>query len=178
MKRIYVWDPVVRIFHWAVVAGFAANAIFTRPGKTLHQNLGLLVLGLVALRLVWGLIGGRHARFADFPPDPGAAMGQLRDMATGRKHVHIGHSPLGALMIYNLLATLAGIGVTGYMMTTVTWFGVDWVKQAHTVLVTWAEVSVALHIAAVVCESRRLRMNLPKAMLTGYKTVADTRLDP
>jgi cytochrome b len=123
----------------------------------------------VVARLVWGLIGTRHARFADFPPNPSAAMGQLRDMATGRRHAHLGHSPLGGLMVYNMLLTFLAIGVTGYMQTTVTWFGVEWVEQAHELLVTWAEISAALHVAAVIFESRRLGVNLPKAMVTGYK---------
>ena len=56
------------------------------------------------------------------------------------------------------------------MMTTVTWFGIDWVEETHEALVTWAEVSVVLHIAAVLLKSRRLGVNLPKSMVTGYKT--------
>ena len=55
------------------------------------------------------------------------------------------------------------------MQTTVAYFGVDWVGEVHEVLVTWAELSVAAHVAAVVLESRRLRVNLPKSMVTGYK---------
>ena len=61
------------------------------------------------------------------------------------------------------------IALTGWMQTTVAYFGVDWVGELHEVLVTWAELSVAAHIAAVVLESRRLRVNLPKSMVTGYK---------
>ena len=72
-------------------------------------------------------------------------------------------------MIYNLLFTLAAIATTGYMMTTLSWFGVDWVKQAHETLVTWAAISVVMLVTAVVVESRRLRVNLPKSMITGYK---------
>jgi cytochrome b len=167
--RIRVWDPALRLFHWALVTGFLANALFTNPERDLHHIIGLAVLGLVVARLIWGLIGPRHARFADFPPDPSASMGQLRDMSTGRRHVHLGHSPLGALMVYNMLLTFLAIGVTGYMQTTVAWFGVEWVEEAHEVLVTWAEISAALHVAAVLFESRRLGINLPKAMVTGYK---------
>lgn len=170
-RSIKVWDPAVRLFHWALVAGFAANALFTNPGKLMHRNIGLAVLVLLALRLLWGLIGTRHARFRDFPPDVPAALGQVTQIVTGRRHVHAGHSPLGALMIYNLLATLIGIGVTGWMMTTLTWFGVAWVEEAHEALVTWAEISVLVHVAAVLLESRRLGVNLPKSMLTGYKTL-------
>jgi cytochrome b len=172
----YVWDPLVRVFHWSLVAAFGANAFFTRPGNLTHQWVGYLVAGLIALRLIWGLIGTRHARFRDFLPSPAGALQQLRDMATGRRHVHIGHSPLGALMIYNLLATMAGLALTGYMMTTIAYFGVKWVGEVHEALVTWAEISILAHIAAVVVESRRLRVNLPKSMLTGYKTIPHPEL--
>lgn len=167
----YVWDPLIRLFHWSLVVAFCANAFFTRPGRAVHQWVGYAVAGLIILRLVWGLIGTRHARFSDFPPSPSQALRHLRDMATGRKHAHVGHSPLGALMIYNLLATMAGLAITGYMMTTVAFFGVDWVGALHETLVTWAEVSIIAHLAAVVVESRRLRVNLPKSMLTGYKAI-------
>lgn len=171
MQKIKVWDPVVRLFHWSLVVAFAANAFYTKPGRDLHQWVGYIVAGLIALRLVWGLVGTRHARFADFLPSPRAALGQLRDMATGRRRIHAGHSPLGALMIYNLLLTMAGLAATGYAMTTVAFFGVEWVEELHEALVVWAEVSIVAHVLAVVVESRRLGINLPKSMVTGYKTL-------
>jgi cytochrome b len=171
MQKIKVWDPVVRLFHWSLVVAFAANAFYTKPGRDLHQWVGYVVAGLIALRLVWGLVGTRHARFADFLPSPRAALGQLRDMATGRRRIHAGHSPLGALMIYNLLLTMAGLAATGYAMTTVAFFGVEWVEELHEALVVWAEVSIVAHVLAVVVESRRLGINLPKSMVTGYKTL-------
>jgi cytochrome b len=177
-SRIFVWDIVVRLFHWSLVAAFTANAFFTKPGKDLHETVGYLVIGLVAIRLIWGLIGTRHARFSDFPPSPTSAIAQLREIATGRRHPHAGHSPLGALMIYNLLLTLAAIGLTGWMMTTVTFFGIEWVEEAHEALVTWAEISIVLHIVAVVLESRRLGVNLPKSMVTGYKVLPDRSSGP
>lgn len=169
MTRTYVWDPFVRIFHWTLAAGFAANALFTDPEGALHERLGYAIAALLALRLVWGVVGSRHARFSDFPPSPGAALGQIGEMATGRVRRHAGHSPLGALMIYNLLLSLALIALTGWMMTTLAFFGVEWVEEAHEALATWAELSVIVHIAAVILESRRTGINLPKAMVTGYK---------
>lgn len=171
MQKIRVWDPVVRLFHWSLVAAFAANAFYTKPGRDVHRWVGYSVAGLIALRLVWGLVGTRHARFADFLPSPAAALAQLRDMAMWRRRVHAGHSPLGALMIYNLLVTMAGLAGSGYAMTTVTFFGVEWVEDVHKALVIWAEASIVLHVLAVVVESRRLGINLPKSMVTGYKTL-------
>lgn len=176
--RLYVWDPLVRLFHWSLVAAFLSNAFLTRPGKEVHEWVGYAVAGLIALRLVWGLVGPRHARFTDFPPAPGAAVGHLAEIAAGRRRAHAGHSPLGALMIYNLLLTMAALALTGWMQTTVSFFGVDWVEELHEALVLWAEVSVVVHVAAVVIESRRLRVNLPKSMLTGYKDFTDPQVQP
>ncbi|WP_347309845.1 cytochrome b/b6 domain-containing protein [Defluviimonas sp. SAOS-178_SWC] len=173
MAKVKVWDPVVRAFHWSLVAGFTANAIFTDAEGKLHEIVGYAVVALIGLRILWGLTGTRHARFADFPPSLSGAIRQMREMATGRRHAHIGHSPLGALMIYNLMASILVIGLTGYMMTTLTWFGVGWVEELHEVAVTWAELSIAAHIAAVIFESRRLGINLPKSMLTGYKSMPE-----
>lgn len=173
MTRHKVWDPLVRLFHWTLVVAFAANALFTDDESDLHAWVGYLVLGLVVIRLLWGLIGTRHARFSDFLPRPGAIADQLGDIATGRRRVHLGHTPLGALMIFNLLATLLGIALTGHLMTTDAYWGVEWVEEAHEALVTWAEISIVLHIAAVIWESRRTGVNLPRAMVTGVKTVPD-----
>lgn len=170
-RTVHVWDLPVRLFHWSLVGLFAANALFTEAEGDLHANLGYAIAGLILFRLVWGVIGTRHARFADFPPSVSAALDQLREMATRRRHAHAGHGPFGALMIYNLLVTLTGIVATGHMMTTVAYFGVEWVDEAHEVLVTWAEISALVHIAAVVFESVRLRVNLPRAMVTGDKVL-------
>lgn len=174
MARQKIWDPVVRLFHWSLVAGFTANALIVDDDSKLHEWIGYGVLALVGLRLVWGVIGPRHARFSSFPASLSGAMSQLTDIATGRTRVHAGHTPLGALMIYNLLLTMIAIGVTGQMMTTNMFWGVEWPEDLHEALVTWAEISVIAHIAAVMFESRRTGVNLPRAMVTGYKDLPET----
>ena len=171
MQQIKVWDPLVRLFHWSLVAAFAANALFVDDESLLHQWIGYTVVGLVVVRLVWGLVGSPYARFASFPPSIKGAVGQLRDVATGRRHIHLGHTPLGALMIYNLLATLLLVGLSGFLMTTDMFWGTEWTGELHEAAVTWAEISVVLHIAAVVFESVRTRVNLPRAMVTGVKQI-------
>lgn len=168
-----VWDPLVRTFHWSLVTVFAANALFVATASNLHLVLGYAIVGLMALRIVWGLVGTGYARFSTFPPDLRAATTQAAEIATGRRTVHLGHTPLGALMIYNILLALAVIAASGYAMTTSAFFGVRWIKTLHEVSVNWAEISVVIHIAAVIWESRRTRVNLPRAMLTGYKKVPE-----
>lgn len=76
-----VWVPVERVFHWALVTRFAAKASFADRDKGLRHWIGYAVLALVGLRVVWGLVGNRYARFASFPPDPAAALGHVADVA-------------------------------------------------------------------------------------------------
>jgi cytochrome b len=54
-------------------------------------------------------------------------------------------------------------------MTTDMFWGIEWPEELHEALVTWAEISVVLHIAAVIYESRRTRVNLARSMVSGYK---------
>ena len=97
------------------------------------------------------------------------AIGQVRETFGGLRHIHVGHTPLGALMIYNLLLSMLVIGASGYLMTTDMFWGVEWPEELHEAAVTSAEISVVLHIAAVVFESWRTSVNLPRAMVTGCK---------
>ncbi|MBV7392930.1 cytochrome b/b6 domain-containing protein [Mameliella sediminis] len=179
MTEHHVWDRFLRVFHWSTAGLFLLNTLLTDPESALHIWIGYAVGTLVVLRLIWGLIGPKTARFHSFAPRRRTLRRQLMDMATGRKSAHLGHSPLGALMIFNLIAVLIGISASGYMMTTSLFWGVDWVESLHEALVTWAEISVVVHVAAVLWESRRTGINLARAMVTGVKTVPDTvRLEP
>ncbi|MDD8024838.1 MAG: cytochrome b/b6 domain-containing protein [Paracoccaceae bacterium] len=170
--RYKVWDPAIRLFHWALAGFFAAEALWIPPEETLHRQIGYVIVMLVGFRALWGVFGTRHARFSDFPPSASAALAQLSDMATGRRHLHLGHSPLGALMIYNLLVAMLMIGLSGWLMTTDALRERGWPAELHQLTVHWAELSVVAHVVAVVFESRRLRVNLARAMVTGYKVVS------
>lgn len=179
MTNHRIWDPFLRLFHWGLAALFSANALLTDPDGAPHVWIGYAIGGLIALRLVWGVIGPHSARFAAFAPTRATVTAQLTDMASGRKSAHLGHSPLGALMIFNLLIALAGIVLTGHLLTTDAFARAEWIEEAHEILVTWAEISVLLHIGAILWESRRTGINLPRAMVTGVKSVPDTvRLEP
>lgn len=171
MQSVKVWDPVVRIFHWSLVLGFAANATLVSDHSPLHLWIGYGVTSLVLFRILWGFIGTHYARFSSFPPSLSAATGQLTDMVRGNTDSHRGHTPLGALMIYNLLGSLLMIGLTGFLLTTALLANAGWVAELHEICVVWAELSVVLHIAAVLFESHRTKVNLPRAMITGRKDI-------
>ncbi|SLN09912.1 hypothetical protein PEL8287_00119 [Roseovarius litorisediminis] len=173
MKSYKIWDPLVRVFHWSLVAGFTANALILDDDSKIHEWVGYAIVALVLLRTLWGFVGPDSAQFTSFTPGKAEVIGQISDIATRRRRTHLGHSPLGALMIFNILASMLLIGLTGHLMTTDIFWGVEWVEEAHEVFVHWAELSIIAHIAAVLWESRRTGVNLPRAMITGVKSVPD-----
>jgi cytochrome b len=102
-----VWDFAVRLFHWSLVTTFFI-AFFTEDELLwLHVWAGYAVGGLVAFRIVWGLVGTRHARFTDFIYGPGRVMGYLRNMLHFRTRRYLGHNPAGGAMIIALLLVLS-----------------------------------------------------------------------
>ncbi|WP_395542050.1 cytochrome b/b6 domain-containing protein [Neotabrizicola sp. sgz301269] len=112
-----LWDPVVRLTHWSVAVIVLANALFTRGGSTLHVSLGWAGMAILGLRLIWGLIGPKEARFSAFPPNPVAALRHLGQLAKGQPETHPSHNPAGAAMAYALWACLAVVIATGLVMT-------------------------------------------------------------
>jgi cytochrome b len=166
-----VWDPFVRVFHWSLVILMTANAFVLDNESKLHRWVGYTVAGLVAARIIWGFVGTAYARFSSFPPSPSKSVEQLTDIVSGRRKIHLGHTPLGALMIYNILFSVALICLSGYLMTTDMFWGEEWVEELHEAAVNWVEFSVVLHVAAVLFESLRTKVNLPRAMVTGYKEI-------
>lgn len=166
--RIRVWDIAVRLFHWSLVAS-VGSAYFLAEQRALHRKLGYVVIALVGFRLIWGLVGGKHARFADFVPSPRRFFGYVTDMIKGREARYLGHNPAGGAMIVALLVTLSAVGATGYMMGTNAYFGVTWVEQAHELLVNLLLLLVAAHVTGVIVSSRRHRENLVLSMVTGMK---------
>lgn len=172
VERIRVWDVGVRLFHWSLVAMVTTTYIFDSP-RSLHRSLGYVVLALIAFRIVWGFIGTRHARFADFVPGPRGFVGYMNDMLRGNEARYVGHNPAGGAMILALLTTLAAIGATGYMMGMDAYFGKEWVEEAHEFLVNSLIILVVLHVGGVIFSSVRHRENLVVSMITGQKISDD-----
>lgn len=169
MRTVAVWDPLVRLIHWSVAVAVFLNAAVLDEDGSAHEVVGYIAAGLVLTRLVWGLIGPRHARLAAFPPNPAAAMRHLAGLLKRQVPAHLSHNPLGALMVYNLWATVLALGLTGYMMGTPGYYGMEWVEELHEALFGWLMISVALHIAGVIVDTVLTGVPLVRAMIDGRK---------
>jgi cytochrome b len=111
--RLRVWDLPTRLFHWTLALLIVGAFVTVKAGGNLmiwHERIGYAILTLVLFRVVWGVAGGRYARFASFVRGPGAVLGYLKG---GGDHAP-GHNPLGALSVLGLLAVVgfqAGSGL-------------------------------------------------------------------
>ena len=169
---VRVWDRLVRLLHWGLVLSLSLSWLGTFAIAGVHQPLGYLALAIALLRLLWGGIGSRYARFAQFVRGPRATWAYLFAVLQRREQRHLGHNPLGACMVLALLANVAGLALTGWLYTTDRFWGEAWLESLHRWLTYSLLGLVALHIAGVVFTSWRQRENLVAAMLDGRKRAA------
>jgi cytochrome b len=172
--KILVWDRFVRLFHWGLAISFLSAYWFDNGQGLLHQCLGYTSLVLVAARVIWGFVGSKHARFADFVPGPNRLWHYMRAMLQWREPHYLGHNPAAAVMILFLLGMIISIGVTGWMMTLDAYWGNDNLQDLHLLLVNITLVAVAIHVTAAVYASLRHKENLIWSMISGHKHAPST----
>ncbi|MFD2189983.1 cytochrome b/b6 domain-containing protein [Pistricoccus aurantiacus] len=123
MKRVMVWDPWVRLFHWILVGAMAVSFYTMKTeGYPLlfpidwHARAGYVVLGLILFRWCWGLIGSRHARFTSFLRGPRQLWSYGKRFITGGLPEYAGHNPLGGWVVLVMLLSLTLQGVSGLFL--------------------------------------------------------------
>jgi cytochrome b len=111
-KTIRVWDLPIRLFHWLLVLCIAGSLLSINLEDVpieWHAYFGYSALTLLIFRIIWGFVGSRHARFANFFPTRAAILNYLR----GNSHRFLGHNPVGALSVFALLLVLSVQVLTG-----------------------------------------------------------------
>ena len=184
---VRVWDLPIRLFHWslALLVGFSLITGEFRDDFGMgiidwHARSGYAILTLVIFRLLWGFLGGTHARFSSFVRGPRAVAAYLR----GSSAVHVGHNPLGGWSTALMLASLAlqagtglfisneDLGFDGPLARHVSSHTGDRLQAIHQANSVILLVLVALHLAAIAFYFFAKRDNLVRPMLTGVKRLA------
>jgi cytochrome b len=184
-QRTLVWDLPTRLSHWGLaiaVTGAWLTGEFGPIDKTWHMRFGYAALVIVAFRLLWGFVGGHHARFAALLPKLKGLWGYLRTVPRREPSAHAGHNPLGVLSVIALLVVVAVQAVTGLfadddifargpLATMVSGATRSQLTSIHVQLQFVVAGLVLLHLAAIAYYALWKGSDLAKAMVTGRKTV-------
>jgi cytochrome b len=188
--QIKVWDIAVRVFHWSLVLCFAI-AYISEDIELIHVYAGYLVLGLISFRVLWGLIGTRHARFGSFIRGRQVTLAYLKSLLTTRPQHYVGHNPAAGWMILALLVTLFLLTWSGMQLYAddgkgpLAQIDIEIIAQAradddrdkadsfwepiHESLANLTLLLVIIHVVGVAVSSLIHRENLVRSMITGYK---------
>jgi cytochrome b len=183
MNQVKVWDLPVRIFHWLLVLLLVSQYVTVKANyMTLHLYGGYTILALLLFRIVWGFVGGTHARFGDFLYGPGAVIGYMRSLPKRQAMKFAGHNPLGGysvllMLIAILLQAATGLFSNDDVMTEgplTQWISKetsDWISTIHRYNFYVILALVTAHLAAVLFYLFYKAENLVKAMFTGNKVL-------
>jgi len=188
-----VWDPLVRLTHWTIAIAILLNGFIIDDDALAHIWIGYAALSLLALRLLWGLIGTENARFSSFPISLSGAARHVSGLLKGQHHQHSSHNPLGALMVYALWGTLLVVSATGVMLESDLFpeneaeysrqlgdddeedededededgeEAEDMIGEIHEGAANLLLFLAALHVGGVILESRLSGRNLVRAMI-------------
>ena len=201
-NNIYVWDKFIRLFHWLLVFLFTFSYLTGEEESILHIYSGYSIVTLLILRLIWGFVGSKHARFSDFICGPADVMQYIHSLLRGKPKRYLGHNPLGGVMVLAMLAALLLTTFSGLKLyaeeegkgplanevnfTVVNSAYADddddddekesedelW-EEIHEFSVNLMLLLIALHIGGVIYSSRVHGESLVMAMIKGYKEDSD-----
>ena len=177
-EGLLVWDLPLRLFHWGLAVAVITNVVTANIGRMdLHERSGLTVLALVIFRVVWGFLGGHHARFANFVRAPRAMLAWLRSSSGASAPRKVGHSPLAALSVLALLAVTGFMAMTGMFASDGILFDgpLAHLAPAQSEAVTKIHhraklaliLLVAMHLVAILVYKFGKKVDLTRAMVTG-----------
>lgn len=178
-RDVRVWDPLLRLTHWSFALLIPALWWTAENSKwALHRRLGLVLLGLLVFRVLWGFLGPETARFASFVKGPRAVLAYLRG-ALPAGATPIGHSPLagwstlallGAMLLQVSMGLFAGDpfdGMTGPLNPLVGVAVADTITELHEIFFWVVAGLVALHLSAIVFYVSVKGDDLVSPMLSG-----------
>lgn len=178
MRTTFIYDLPTRIFHWLFAGLFLVSFTLAKTVDdesvlfSYHMLSGLLLGGLVVWRIVWGVLGSRHARFTDFSLNPREFKNYLMGIVTGAHRRWAGHNPASSWAALTMFLLSIGLAVTGYLMST---GSKEAFEDVHELMANTFIVIVVLHVSGVVLHSLRHRDAIALSMVDGKKQGIDEK---
>jgi cytochrome b len=185
-RGVPTWDLPVRVFHWALVLLVISQLVTASIGGNamqFHAFGGYAILALVLFRILWGFLGGTHARFQDFVRGPDPVIRYAKSIVRGPHPSHPGHNPLGGWSVLAMLGSLLVQATTGLFANDDVMMEGPLAKYVsdrtseiataiHDVNAAVLFALIAIHIAAVLFYLLAKEENLIAPMITGRKQFA------
>jgi cytochrome b len=177
---VKAWDPLIRVFHWSLVLSVVIAFISEDDWMNVHIWAGYAVSLLIGIRLLWGLVGTRNARFTSFVRSRRVVMQHLKGMLAFKTPHYLGHNPVAAVMVLLLLSSITLVAFSGVIMIASegqgplahtmfsSWNG-KWLEETHEFLANFTLLLIVTHVSGVIFSSLLEGENLARAMLTGRK---------
>jgi len=183
IDKVYIWDPLVRISHWTLVIAISIAFISEDDYLTIHSWAGYTVLSLLTIRILWGFVGTKHAKFSDFVFSKKDITQFVKDTFSLKAKRYLGHNPAGGTMVILLIisllitacsglvifATEEGQGPLVFLLSDTSPFWGDIIEEVHEFFANFILFLIAVHVAGVIVEGLIHRENLIKSMFTGMK---------
>lgn len=173
MSRSLVYDLPTRIFHWLFAALFVTAFVIAKTIDdesatfSYHMIAGMTLSLLVALRIIWGIIGTKHAKFSSFALNPADLIGYASGFFSGSKRRWAGHNPASSWAAVIMMTLALCLGITGYRMAT----GPENhnIKEIHEVLATLFLIVALTHVAGIIVHTVRYKELIGISMVDGKK---------
>lgn len=172
MEKTKVYDLPTRLFHWLFAGLFLGAFAIAKlvgdesPWFSQHMLLGLILFVVTTLRVIWGLMGTRYARFSSLPLNPISLFEYFRDILSTKGRQYFAHNPASAWATVAMILLSLGLGVTGYLMAT---GHKETFEDIHELLANAFAIIVVGHVAGVVLHSLRHRDGIALSMISGKK---------
>lgn len=177
-----VWNIYIRIFHLALAVSIITSYVALEINDIyLHMQSGIIIIGLLIFRILWGIFGSQTARFVDFIKGPVSVLKYLKSGYSSSR----GHTPLGSLSVLAMLGMIGFQVVAGLFASSPDSFiyaplanevssGTSkWFTSWHKTNGEWIKYIIAIHIAAILVYLIFKKKNLTGPMITGYRKLDD-----
>jgi len=179
-RAVKVWDFPTRVFHWGLAFVVMIAWISSEADGSafwIHVYAGTLLIGFVAFRAVWGVIGSRYALFGDFVHSPKVVSDYSQLLIALRPPHSTGHNPLGGWMVMALLGCILFAVFSGMMIREdgyvgpLSHIGGGLFGETHEGFANLLIFLIFGHVVGVFVHGFITRENLPRAMITGDKEI-------